>query len=84
MRHVHMQYAHAHMCMCQGGFVLLGRPFISSAISGAGYLRVLYLDEDLRYPPPSPGGLVAWWPGGLVAWLPGGLAAWWPGGLVAW
>ena len=32
----------------QGGFVLLGKPFVSGAISGPGYLRVLYLDEDVR------------------------------------
>ena len=32
----------------QGGLVVLGRPFISDAISGAGYLRVLYLDEEIR------------------------------------
>ena len=32
----------------RGGFVLLGSPFISDAISGPGYLRVLYLDDDLR------------------------------------
>ena len=28
--------------------VLLGRPFVSSAISGPGYLRVLYLDPEMR------------------------------------
>ena len=28
--------------------MLLGKPFVSSAISGPGYLRVLYLDEELR------------------------------------
>ena len=32
----------------QGGLVVLGRPFISDAISGPGYLRVLYLDEEIR------------------------------------
>ena len=32
----------------EGGFVLFGRPFLSSAIKGPGFLRVLYLDEDLR------------------------------------
>ena len=32
----------------QGGFVLLGKPFVSGAISGPGYLRVLYLDDDVR------------------------------------
>jgi|EP00908_Phaeocystis_cordata_P009160 hypothetical protein len=32
----------------RGGLVLLGKPFVSSAISGPGYLRVLYLDEELR------------------------------------
>lgn len=42
----------------QGGFVLLGKPFISGAISGPGYLRVLYLDDDVRIfesPTDSPG-----------------------------
>ena len=37
----------------QGGLVVLGRPFISDAISGAGYLRVLYLDDEIRWPPPA-------------------------------
>merc|ERR1712070_215898 len=32
----------------QGGFVLFGREFVSSAISGPGFLRVLYADEDIR------------------------------------
>lgn len=32
----------------EGGFVFGGRPFVSSAISGPGYLRCLYLDEDIR------------------------------------
>lgn len=33
----------------QGGLVVLGCPFISGAISGPGYLRVLYLDEEIRW-----------------------------------
>lgn len=32
----------------QGGVVVGGLPFFTSAISGAGYLRCLYLDEDIR------------------------------------
>ena len=32
----------------EGGFVVFGKRFISSAISGPGFLRVLYADEDLR------------------------------------
>jgi len=32
----------------QGGFVLGGRAFVSGAISGPGFLRCLYLDEDVR------------------------------------
>lgn len=32
----------------QGGFVLFGKRFVSSKISGPGFLRVLYADEDLR------------------------------------
>ena len=37
-----------HLFIEQGGLVVLGRPFISDAISGPGYLRVLYLDEEIR------------------------------------
>ena len=32
----------------EGGFVLGGREFVSGAISGPGFLRCLYLDEDVR------------------------------------
>jgi len=32
----------------EGGLVVLGLPLISSAISGPGYLRVLYIDNDIR------------------------------------
>lgn len=32
----------------QGGLVVLGLPLLSSAISGPGLVRVLYIDEDLR------------------------------------
>ena len=32
----------------KGGFVLGGTPFLSSAISGPGYLRCLYIDEGVR------------------------------------
>jgi len=32
----------------QGGLVVGGTPFFSSAISGPGYLRVLYCDADVR------------------------------------
>lgn len=32
----------------RGGVVLGDRPFISSAISGPGFLRVLYVDADIR------------------------------------
>ena len=32
----------------RGGLVLFGKPFVGSAISGPGYLRVLFLDDDLR------------------------------------
>ena len=32
----------------QGGFVVLSQRFVSGAISGPGYLRVLYADDDLR------------------------------------
>lgn len=32
----------------QGGFVLGGKEFVSEAISGPGFLRVLYIDEDIR------------------------------------
>ena len=32
----------------EGGFVLGGKAFTSSAISGPGFLRVLYVDEDIR------------------------------------
>mmetsp|Transcript_21324 Transcript_21324/g.63156 ORF Transcript_21324/g.63156 Transcript_21324/m.63156 type:complete len:237 (+) Transcript_21324:31-741(+) len=32
----------------RGGLVLLGRPFLTTGISGPGYLRVLYIDEDIR------------------------------------
>jgi len=32
----------------QGGFVLGGKEFVSSAIAGPGFLRCLYLDEDIR------------------------------------
>lgn len=32
----------------QGGLVVLGVPLLSSAISGPGYLRCLYLDDDIR------------------------------------
>ncbi|KAL1504435.1 hypothetical protein AB1Y20_010841 [Prymnesium parvum] len=32
----------------RGGLVLFGRPLVSDAISGPGFLRVLYLDEDIR------------------------------------
>mgnify|MGYP004303022695 CR=1 FL=1 len=36
------------VAITQGGFVLGGLPFLSSAISGPGYLRCLYVDEDIR------------------------------------
>ena len=32
----------------QGGLVLFGVPLLSSAISGPGLVRVLYIDEDIR------------------------------------
>jgi hypothetical protein len=32
----------------RGGLVLLGKRFVSSAISGKGFLRVRYIDEDIR------------------------------------
>jgi hypothetical protein len=32
----------------RGGFVLAGQPFLSSAISGPGFLRCLYIDRDMR------------------------------------
>ena len=32
----------------EGGFVAGGKPFVSSAISGPGFLRCLYIDEDIR------------------------------------
>ena len=50
----------------QGGFVLGGKQFVSDAISGPGYLRVLYLDSDIRIfesPKDSPD---RWEEGGLV------------------
>ena len=50
----------------QGGVVVGGSPFFTSAISGPGYLRVLYLDEDIRIfesPNDSPD---KWEEGGLV------------------
>ena len=42
----------------QGGLVVGGTPFLTSAISGPGYLRVLYVDDDVRIfasPNDSPG-----------------------------
>jgi hypothetical protein len=36
------------VAISQGGFVLGGTPFLSSAISGPGYLRCLYIDEGVR------------------------------------
>lgn len=50
----------------EGGFVLGGKPFVSSAISGLGFLRVQYLDDDIRIfesPKDSPD---KWEEGGLV------------------
>lgn len=32
----------------QGGVVILGKRFLSSAISGPGFLRALYVDDDIR------------------------------------
>lgn len=32
----------------RGGLVLFGRPFLTTGISGPGYLRVLYIDDDIR------------------------------------
>ena len=43
----------------QGGLVFFGVPLLSSAISGPGLVRVLYIDEDLRIfesPTESPDG----------------------------
>ena len=34
--------------IAQGGLVILGLPLVSSAISGPGFLRCLYIDESLR------------------------------------
>ena len=36
------------VAITEGGFVLGGAPFLSSAISGPGFLRILYVDEDIR------------------------------------
>lgn len=52
--------------IAQGGIVVGGRQFLSSAISGPGFLRCLYLDEDIRIfesPKDSPD---KWEEGGLV------------------
>ena len=49
-----------------GGFVLFGKEFVSAAISGPGFLRCLYIDEDVRIfesPKESPG---RWEEQGLV------------------
>ena len=37
-----------NVAISSGGFVIGGREFTSSAISGPGYLRCRYLDENLR------------------------------------
>ena len=37
-----------NVAVSSGGFVLGGKPFLSNAISGPGYLRCRYIDENLR------------------------------------
>ena len=37
-----------NVAISSGGFVVGGKEFTSSAISGPGYLRCLYIDENLR------------------------------------
>ena len=37
-----------NVAITSGGFVVGGKEFVSSAISGPGYLRCKYIDENLR------------------------------------